>query len=304
MKKNLLLIAAFVAPIAMTAMSTVPVTSAVDTVKVIDNARKVVITENKSNTTIDVLGTAADSTFHYTYTSRVLPDAHATTEQKEHISRGQVIHNPFKRNADEQSDEKKSHWSCIASGLYFGYGWANHNKTSVEFKDALKGNFEWGVLNLIGVAYHNRSSRFSLGFGLEWRHYYVKNHTLIKDDNGVIHLDNFPETSKANKAGIRAFSLQFPLIYRCRLPKNWAIWAGGVMNINTGLNLHTEYKIGDAEYDFTIRNLKRRVVTFDAIGGVAWKGIGAYIRFRPQSIIKDGFGPKFNVVSAGLMLAM
>ena len=301
MKKKILLIAALVGAFAMTTGTNVQASEVNDTVKVIDNARRVVITERQANTKVEVVGNEADSTYRYTYTNRTVGDGKVVTEQKEDNVKDWSLNYPF-RNNDGDLNGKNHHWDAFMSGLYFGWGGTNVNSSTPEFKGVMKCEFEIGILNLLGIAYNYRNNRISLGFGIESRYYHMKDFFLVKDLDDAVHIDNFPPTATKCKSEIRAFSLQFPLMYRLSLPKRWGIWAGGVMNVNTGLNLHNEYRIEDTEFDITTRNLKRRPITFDVMAGLSWECFGAYVRYRPQSVFKDGFGPKFNVISGGVML--
>ncbi|MBO4379869.1 MAG: hypothetical protein J5784_02585 [Muribaculaceae bacterium] len=275
-----------------------------DTVKVIKNPNNVVITENPKGVRIDVTGNEADSVYHYSYESHHSSDTKVSTRQSEERALDWNIEIPFRHDdKGHLKPEKKYSFDLSTSGLYIGWGWNNVDKAFPDFRDNIGHEYEVGILNLLALGFNARGNRLTLGFGMEYRRYHIRHFNLDRTPENVVVMTDFPEGSTKSNANVKAFSLQFPLIYHRYLPKRWSVMAGGIMNVNTGCRLSTEYSLDGRDYSVQMRHLQKRDVTFDVIGGIQYNGLGMYVRYRPQGLFKDGYGPKMSTISMGFGIA-
>ena len=66
------------------------------------------------------------------------------------------------------------------------------------------------------------------------------------------------------------------------------------MNWNFFADYKNTYRIGKSDYSETTRGLNQRKISFDVYAMVAWRSLGVYFRYAPQSVLKDGYGPEYK----------
>ncbi|MBQ1610339.1 MAG: hypothetical protein II087_00415, partial [Muribaculaceae bacterium] len=69
-------------------------------------------------------------------------------------------------------------------------------------------------------------------------------------------------------------------------------------------SMHTTYRVGDEKVDLKSNSIHQSPVTVDFITGVLYKKVGAYLRYSPFRVIKDGYGPNFSTLAVGLVLGL
>lgn len=279
----------------------------VDTVKVINKPNKVVFTESQKGLKVDVIGAEKDSAYRYTFTHENTPSGKTISSQQETRSNDVSINYPFQKNDTSKCTAGESTCEVFTSGLYAGFGWNHVDKEYPDFRHNIGHEYEIGILNMLGIGVKPwKGGRFSLGFGFEWRRYHMHYHKDIdKAPDGLLYVTDFAEGSKDCSTNIHIFALQFPLLYRQMVSKKFAVWCGGVMNVNTGAHVTSKHKLDDRDYVIKIRDLHQRKVSFDIIGGFGMEdGLGIYLRYRPQSLFKKGYRPEMDTFSVGLTITI
>lgn len=277
----------------------------VDTVKVIDRPEKVIFTESANGLAVDVHGSVNDSTYRYTYKHEYKSNERVKTTQRE-SKLDWNINYPFqKSDTTDSCSSNRPEIQVFTSGFYCGFGWNHVDKAFPDFRENIGHEYEFGILNLVALGFRPwKGARLSLGFGLESRRYHMHHYTdIAKDADGMLHVIDFPEGASRRNTNIHIFTLQFPLMLRQVVYKQTALFAGGVMNVNTGAHYTSKYRLADKDFSIVTRDLHQRKVTFDIVGGVSFDGFGFYLRYRPQNLFKSGFGPKMSTISTGIMLA-
>lgn len=262
-----------------------------DTVKVIDNPRQVVITQNDDEALVSVKGNGAGDDYSYDYRvtsgrcGRVIGMEREGTEMEFRL--------PFKKSKCDSLMRPRLY--LFLSDVYFGMG---SSRVESSGRDALKKTeIEVGVLNFLALGYefNQKRSRLSLGMGFNWRRYRLNdNYFWQRDDSGVVGPCPYLDSHDKQHATLSLWSLQFPLLYNHSLGKKWNVAAGVVMNWNFYADFTNSYRDGKSDYRVTTHGLYQRKLSFDCIGMVSWHGIGAYFRYSPQSLFKTGFGPEIN----------
>lgn len=270
-----------------------------DTVKIIDNPHRVVITEDSTGSHIQILGEEQNKGFAYNYDVSHSPDANVRVEQKKH---DWDLRFPFQKK--EFSGTCFSHWSIVLNGIYGGFGWAHVEDGYTMLQDNIGHEYEWGILNLVGLEYSTGHGQvLSLGFGLESRRYHMHNIELqfFKNDEAKIDVTHFPELARHRNSDLNLFTLQFPLMFRQGVG-DFTFCVAGIMDVNTGGNLVNKYRLDEIDYKVKTRHIGQRKVSFDVMGAVSYKGLGLYVRYRPQSILEADAGAKISTLSAGIIL--
>ena len=262
----------------------------IDTVKVIDTPRQVVVTQNGDEVLLQIDGSATDPDYRYEYL--VKPKRHGRLATASREGSEVEFHHPFSKC---DSAGERHHFEVFLSDVYFGFG--GHSIDAANRDAVNKSTSQVGVLNFVGLAYRfNQSrSRVSLGVGFDWSHYGMRNpYFWHRADNGVVGWEKGAADYNKHHALLSVYSLQFPLMYRHSLGKRWGLSAGVVMNWHCYASFTNSHRMGMSDYNVTTHGLQQRKLSFDCVAMVTWHGIGAYFRYSPQSVFKAGFGPEMK----------
>lgn len=292
--KKIMLLSAVLLPLTMQAMNP----AGTDTLSVINNPKKVVVIEEPTGVRVQVLGSSDDPTalFEYSTETSTEGSTEGSTSEDEGGNKWK-INNPF-------VEKEAAGWSCAFGGFYFGWGKPHLRGSNPGFEKAFSSSTEFGILNAIGAQYKwSTGQTISLAVGVESRNLKAESGiNFYKGENDVIVAGTFPEGATKTKSNIHVTSLQFPLTFKQRIYKEIDFFASGIMNVNWAW-ANQDYRLNDIDHHLTTRKIHQRSVTFDIMGGFTFWGIGCYVRYRPQSVFKGGYGPKMSQVSAGVMLA-
>ena len=144
----------------------------------------------------------------------------------------------------------------------------------------------------------------SVGFGLDWRNYRMTNqHRFVKDDNGNISVEGYPNGSNPKFSRIKVLSLTVPFQYHYYLKGNSFIKGfsfGPVLNFNTYSSIKTRYSVnGEKQKEFA-KDLHKNPVTVDFMVKLRMKYFGFYAKYSPCNVLDTTYGPKFKSVSFGV----
>lgn len=270
----------------------------VDTIKVIDSPKQVVVTHSKDTVLLHVDGNAVDS--GYRYECRVTPKHPHGLKVMEREGNALEFSHPFKCR---DTLNTRQHFQVFGSDIYFGFGGSRIDAAS---RPAFSKASQLGVLNFLALGYvFNKSrSRLSLGVGFNWSWYSLKNpYFWTRSDDGVVGFEPSAEDLHDHSASLTLMSMQFPLMFNQSLGKHWNIAAGAILNWNYYARFSNCYASGSSDNSVTTHGLHQRKLSFDYIAMVSWHGLGAYFRYAPQSVFKTSFGPKIdNRWTIGLVL--
>ena len=278
MKKYFFFFAALLAVMQISAQS-------IDTVKVINQPNQVIITETPSGVQMRVVGSENDKNDNYTY--RVEHSSNDTI----HTTQGSDWELNFPYNLSFTKDTGH-HWSIVMSGFYMGGG-IHHSWESIN------NSFEIGLLNFAAINYDSHHGQdISLGVGIHHKSFSLKRPNMfVRDEStSIVGTTFYPEGLEVNNrsSNLNVWALQFPLMFRQKIYKSFAIKFGGIMNWNYLANVHNHYKIGKTEYEITQRGLKQKKITFDLMGGLSLGHCGIYCRYSPNEVFEKGYGPEIK----------
>lgn len=242
-----------------------------DTVKVIDNPDRAVITQDGDDNTSE--------------------------DEVKDVN----IMFPFKKcDAEENA---KPHIDFFLSDVYVGWGRTNVQPGARDIIS--RSTWEAGVLNVVGMGlvFNRCRTRLSLGVGFNWSNYRLKSpYFWATDDNGRVGYadgsemaDELDAEIERRSTNLQVRSLQVPLLFSQKLGKRFSVTAGGVMNWNFFADISNRYSVGKDDVSITTRGLHQRKISFDAIAMLYYRSLGVYFRYSPQSLFKSGeWGPKLN----------
>jgi len=282
-----------------------------DTVKVFNHPEQVVIAEDSAGVMMNVKGIAADGD-HYDYVYR---NDHRSNEQVVTTQTGSDIKFkfPFQREDTTQyrtNNDYRRQIRLLIGGLYFGWGGLNVATGYPAMDEYNKGMRHWGLLYALGVRFQPLRRHYVMaGLGFEGQTYLMKdNMQLVADNQHRITVQPFADGSMSCRSSLNLSTLQVPIIYSLPVVKDLRFTAGPIIDFNIRARIYNTYKTIDSNgYKQTITDeygkLDIRHVTVDLFGALTYDGIGAFVRYRPMSVFKSGYGPKFNSWSAGLIIA-
>ncbi|MBO4813515.1 MAG: hypothetical protein J5523_00995 [Muribaculaceae bacterium] len=194
-------------------------------------------------------------------------------------------------------------WNITSGGLAIGFVDALGSQAP---QVAMGRSIELSWINVIGAKYNNgKGQRFTIGLGIDWKNYKLSSgHAFLRDEAGVISVGGFPAGADKCASRIKVFSLGVPIIFRQRIARKTDLFLGEVTNFNLHASLHTTYRVGDEKVDLKSNNIHQSPVTVDLITGVQYKKVGAYLRYCPFRVIKDGYGPDFSTLAVGLVFGL
>lgn len=265
--------------------------SSPDTVKVIDHPDKVVLIKNGNEVQVSVTGIDGHADNTYQYTVKPTESGRLKTQEKqtEHGSGHGLVLN---RKKCEPMDGKP-HFDVFMSGFYLGWG---HTNAAGAFHGTTGTTFEVGILNMLGLGYHfGNRNRLSLGVGYQAKfHALKKDYQFAQNTAQQLVIEKYPSDYKHQSSQLLIHSMQFPLLYAKGIGKKVWLYGGGVMNWNFDATFDRKYETGKTQVSETTRGLNQSKITFDILAGLQWKSIGAFFRYSPQRVLKDGYGPELN----------
>ena len=270
-------------------------TEANDTIADVASPNQVVVTENDHLIQVQIKGSATSKDYEFKYTKTLTNND--ITFINEH-SGAWDFSLPFKKKK-----KSRSHRHEIRSGsIHFGFVTALKAPDYMDIDMASSYEIGADILSLHTLSRTHRSD-FSIGFGINWRNYRMTGHSrFVKDNNGFIVTDSYPEGADIHFSRIKIFSLTFPLTYSYDLTKNFSIDLGAILNVNTYASIKTRYKLDGQKIKDMDKHIHQKPVTVDLTAGFGWQGLGVYVKYSPCNMLNTNFGPSFKSLSAGIKL--
>lgn len=259
-----------------------------DTVANIENPVKVIVTDNGSQTSVRVEGTAARPDYRFLYT--VTKDDNDTQLPKISI--------PFTES--RVSNHAKGE-TTMFMGIYMGVV-APYNSP-----EPFRTSIERGISELIGYRYtpRNSTASFGLGFGFGLLKYIIRRGMTVNVDNDMFYLAPAPESAHKVRSHLSIWRLHVPFYYRQRIHKSFGFKISATLNLNVSAKGKTAYRIGDDKHTIKVKGLHQRLLTPDftfAIGNFG--AFSAYARWSPVSVFKHQYGPELKSLSFGLNIGL
>ena len=193
-------------------------------------------------------------------------------------------------------------WNITSGGIAFGFV----DGVSSEAEVKMGKSFEISWLNVIGAKYNTgHGQRISVGIGIDWKNYRLdKSARFSVGDNGV-RLEDYPSGACSRKSRLKVFALELPVVFRQRVGKHVDLFLGEITNFNLHASVLTAYETAEGKVKETCdKGLHPSPVTFDLMAGVNYRKVGAYLRYSPCRVLKDGYGPKIRTLSVGVVLGL
>lgn len=262
-----------------------------DTIADIRQARRVVLTENDSLMTLMVTGNGADSTRHFVYTKPLKEGSTSLLSESAESWDFNLSFVPGKRKSLSKN-------SVHSGGIAFGF------VSAIDAPQGMEVDFGSSHEIMVDIVGYDRISRngihvFSVSLGLDWRNYRMTGkQRFVKVDNDIV-LADYPEGAQIDFSRIKVFSLSVPFTYTYRFSESFDINVSAALNFNTYASIKTRYKLDGEKQKEMTKHIHQNPVTLDFRLGVAWKGVGLYVKYSPFDVLDSTYGPSFKSLSTG-----
>lgn len=264
-----------------------------DTVTTIIGAQSVVITETPQGMKAVVTCDSVNHSFEQIYTGK---------------ERSVSFFSSYGLSLNKSKSSKKSSvsWFLNTGGLGFGFCSAPGAPSIAGIE--MGKSFELSWLNIISVMARNKyGNTFSLGVGINWRNYRttLDNRFIVND--GQVGIDSYPEEVEPRLSRIKIFSVQFPLLYRQRLPfgltkERLSVSMGPIFNLNSHASVLSAWRDGETKSEYKVNGINVRPFTIDMFAAVHFFKYGSlYVRYSPYNALTGHNQLNFHQFSTGIM---
>lgn len=292
MKAFRLIISAVIAALAPLAASA----EITDTVTTIIGADRIVITEGPDGLTTIVTQDSTVRVMTQTYNN---PGSVVVT----HMSTSGLSLSSRRKNRNSSVS-----WDAISAGLGFGFCAAPGAPGAAGFEAGKSFEISW--LYILGVQARNRhGNAFSFGVGINWRNYRTTLDNRFTVTDGQVGIEGYPEGVQPRLSRIKVFSVQFPLLYRQRLPfgvtrDHMALSFGPIFNLNSHASVLSSWRESDVKTEYKVNGINIRPFTIDLFASLHFcKFASLYVRYSPYHAL-TGHQVNFHQLSTGLLFFM
>ena len=264
---------------------------------VIKNARQVMVITNDSLQQVKVLGKENDDRYVYENTIQLV-DTNYVSEERSYRDLKAIGLELNKKGC------VKKHSNYLSLNFGLGVSAPTNVPESMDLKPMKS------LEAMIWVLYNHTpfkgKNTFSAGLGFTARSYGLDTNQMFTKDGSTIGLGTFPEGSGSHRSRLSIGSLSVPFFFSHEFGKksHVSLTLGPVVNFNLSGSLTNKFKTSDANYDYmteaTASGIGQRPVTVDFMGVLRLYGIGLYMKYSPQSVLKTDRGPQFHALSFGI----
>lgn len=264
---------------------------------IIKNARQVMVITNDSLQQVKVMGKDNDDRYVYENTIQIV-DTNYVGEERTYRDLKAIGLELNKKGS------VKKHSNYLSLNLGLGVSAPTNVPESMDLKPMKS------MEAMIWVLYNHTpfkgKNTFSAGLGFTARSYGLDTNQMFTKDGSTIGLGTFPEGSGSHRSRLSIGSLSVPFFFSHEFGKksHVSLTLGPVVNFNLGGSLTNKFKTSDANYDYmteaTASGIGQRPVTVDFMGVLRLYGIGLYMKYSPQSVLKTDRGPQFHALSFGI----
>ena len=263
---------------------------------IIEKPQRVTIITSDSLQSIRVKGKEGDNHFDYQNTIQLIDSNYVSTET---YNKSLWDLMPFGQKNEDDDDNTE-----LVMSLAAGFCTAVGTPDGISIPVGPSWEIDWTIAEFRYRLKEKMRHYLSVGFGLDWRNYRMTNqHRFVKDDNGNISVEGYPNGSNPKFSRIKVLSLTVPFQYHYYLKGNSFVKGfsfGPVLNFNTYSSIKTRYSVnGEKQKEFA-KDLHKNPVTVDFMVKLRMKYFGFYAKYSPCNVLDTTYGPKFKSVSFGV----
>lgn len=264
-----------------------------DTVKIIKNAEKILVSRNADTTLIDVKSENEYGTERFSYSITVedsLADEDDSTIELEM---------PFGIGKNKTKHKKYSQprtWITFLKYPYIGQRFNYFDKGNV------KNSLELGFREIIGIGWdrgdHTPSFSTGVGIGAQW--YRAQDGFAYALDDSNLVLIPTGEDYSIKSTWMYLLNFQIPLLFTVPLGRDFKFTLGGIGCFNSYAYARTEMSKGSMRIKTTYKGLQQRLFTAELMCAFGVCDIlGVYASWSPMPLFQSSYGPQLKSWSIG-----
>lgn len=263
-----------------------------DTVKIIKNAEKILVSRNADTTLIDVESETEFGNERFSYSVTVedsLADEDSWIE----------FEIPFGIGKEKTKQHRHSRLRTTVFGLgniYMGQRFNYSDKGNV------KNSIECGFRNLIGVRWSRGeyTPSFSIGIGMGFQKYLAQDGFAYTRIGSNLVLLPVEDGYSVKYTHMHVINYQIPLILTIPMGCDVKFSLGGIGCFNTYAYAHTEISNGSTKINTTYKGLQQRLFTAELMCSLGVCDIlGVYASWSPMTLFQSPYGPQLKSWSIG-----
>lgn len=271
-----------------------------DTVKVIDNARNIVVTRDGDKTKVEA-DYENDNGMPMRFLYEVAVNSKAASADEFDDDWGMDL--PFvKTRSIDREDEtrggKVRTWRYVTGFRHIYWGW----RFNYGDKGHVKNCFEAGIRDLIGVSWQRRGAELEIGAGIGMKRFLADDGFIYSGNGDSVLIGPYSGDGEVVHSRMDFFLFHVPVIYTQRIYKELKFSVGGVVNFNTYAKAFTETRIKKSNNKMNFKGLQQNLVTVDALLSINLAGMGLYGCWSPVELFKKDYGPAVKAWSIGVEL--
>lgn len=265
-----------------------------DTLKIIDNPKKVSVYKLKGNKkSVQVLTEVGSYVYEY------------STEPVDTL--GNSIMNDWSISLPflgEGNVKRSSGRRMVKTDLFFNNAYVGA-LVAMDKPAGLHGSFEIGIGEVFGVKVAPTGQGFSinLGVGFGYRLYTVgANRHIMSVDRNLVFVDNLQNMFDVHSR-IKAWTFHVPVMFTQKIYRSFGISAGAWVNFNTYTTASVRFHDSDLNTNvkYLFKDLHQRLLTVDLFAAIGSVGnAGLYVRYSPMRMFEKEYGPDNRSLSFGV----
>ena len=191
----------------------------------------------------------------------------------------------------------------LSSSFSFGFIGGVSQDKDVNIDMGQSYELEWGDV-LSAQTKIGKRDFVRIGLGFDWRNYRVTNFKqFVKDERGVISMQDYPDEVEPKFSRIHTFSLSVPLKYYHFLNKKIYFAIGPELYFTPYGSLKTRYYVNGESMKITHGNVHQNRFSVGVGAEVNIHHIGIYYKYNPFRVLRSDYGPKFSSMTVGVKVA-
>ncbi len=263
-----------------------------DTVKIIQNAEKILVSRNANTTLIDVDWENEYGNERFSYSVKV-EDSYADDDSS--IEFG--IPFGIKKHKPKQHRQSRLKTTIVGfEHIYLGQRFNYSDKGNV------KNSIEGGIRNLIGIRWSRGefSPSFSIGVGIGFQKYLAQEGFAYYRIGSNLVLLPEEEDYPVKSTHLHVFNFQIPLLLTIPMGCDVKFSLGCIGCFNTYAFADTKISNGSTKIKTKYKGLQQRLFTGELMGSLGICDIlGVYASWSPMTLFQSPYGPQLKSWSIG-----
>ncbi|MDE6022121.1 MAG: hypothetical protein K2G13_01335 [Muribaculaceae bacterium] len=270
-----------------------------DTVKVIDDVEKVVVTRSGNTTFIkaQMNGASGSETFSY----KVSVEDPSSDDLVEDITGIDLSFISFGGNNKGRVKANRFQRKLRRSFIFMEHAYIGQRFNYFD-KGNVKNSVEFGVRNIIGVKWSHGgcTPEFSIGLGMSGQRYSAVEGFAYSKEGSKLVIVPIAEGVQRKTTHFNVFTVQIPLMFTQPLGGSMKFMAGGIACLNSYAWCTTKTVEDKVKQKTVCKGLQQRLFTAEAVCALGvCDVIGVYASWSPMTLFQQQFGPQLKSWSIG-----